>query len=209
MARPVNANADETRRRIREAASDLFAIHGISGASIREIARVAQVNPAMVSHYFGGKAGLYEACINRLYGQLDQGQVLFLEALASGDSIGPLIARTVRAAYALARENKGLIRLIMRDVLDRGELDPERRERVLGPFLSEGSRILATHTPRSPVALRIALQSIVYLTVRYTLCTDDELRSITGLKADMENAVADYLETFALEQLGILKEHAA
>ena len=206
MARPINANAGETRRRIRQAASHLFADHGLAGASVRDIAKIADVNPAMVSHYFGNKAGLYQACIDSLYGQLDTGQATFLRAMAQGEGLGPLIGQTVRAAYALARENKGLIRLIMRDVLDRGEVDPERRQGVLGPFLSEGSRILAQQTQRPSVELRIALQSIVFLTVRYTLCTEDELRSITGLDTDMETAVANYLEKFALQQLGISQE---
>ena len=208
MARPINANAGETRRRIRQAASHLFADHGLAGASLRDIARVADVNPAMVSHYFGGKAGLYKACIESLYGQLDVGQESFLLALSSGDELAPLIARTVRAAYALALNNKDLIRLIMRDVLDRGELDPARREEVLGPFLSEGSLILAQHTNRSRTALRIALQSIVFLTVRYALCTRDELQSITGLTDNMTDAVSDYLVSFALQQLGISEEQS-
>ena len=139
MARPVNATAEGTRHRIREAASVLFAQHGLAGASVRDIAREASVNPAMVNHYFGGKTGLYQECIASLYGQLDAGQDVFLTALRSGHSLKQLIGQTVLSAYTLAQENSGLIRLINRDVLDRGELDPERRERVLGPFLAQAS----------------------------------------------------------------------
>ena len=206
MARPVNANAEDTRHRIRTAASSLFAQHGLAGASVRDIAREAAVNPAMVNHYFGGKAGLYKECIGTLYEQLDAGQDVFIDALASGLSTAALIGQTVRSAYALALENSGLIRLINRDVLDRGELDPERRERVLGPFLDQASEILSQKSKRSRLDIRLTLQSLIFLTVRFSLCSDVELRAIVGDVENVHDAVADYLESFALRNLDLHEE---
>ena len=53
MARPVNERgrypAPHPRSGLRS-----FAQHGLAGASVRDIAREASVNPAMVNHYFGG-----------------------------------------------------------------------------------------------------------------------------------------------------------
>lgn len=44
-----------------ETAEKLFALHGFSGTSIRDISREAGINIAMVSYYFGSKEKLMEA----------------------------------------------------------------------------------------------------------------------------------------------------
>ena len=74
MARLANANAAQTRQRIIDAASYLFADKGRGATSVREIADRAQVNSAMISHYFGGKDALYDDCIKCLYKELEVGQ---------------------------------------------------------------------------------------------------------------------------------------
>jgi len=47
--------------RIREAALRLFAEHGVSGASIRDVAKAAGVSPGLVQHHFRSKARLRRA----------------------------------------------------------------------------------------------------------------------------------------------------
>jgi len=56
--RPGNA---DTRGDILEAAARVFAEKGYDAASLRAIAREARVDPALVHHYFDGKAGLFVA----------------------------------------------------------------------------------------------------------------------------------------------------
>lgn len=43
-------------------ALDLFATRGYAGASIRDVAREAEVSPGLVQHHFGSKEGLRRAC---------------------------------------------------------------------------------------------------------------------------------------------------
>ncbi len=50
-----------TRERILETAKRLFADRSFEGVSIRDITGAAGVNTSMISYYFGGKDGLYEA----------------------------------------------------------------------------------------------------------------------------------------------------
>ena len=50
---------EQTRARIAEHAATLFSMHGFDRTSIREIARSAAVDPALVLHYFGSKRGLF------------------------------------------------------------------------------------------------------------------------------------------------------
>ena len=101
MARPTNANAEATRQRIIDAASSLFAEKGRDGTSVREIAGAARVNGAMISHYFGGKDGLYDDCILSLYRELATGQAAFETALEQGAGLDEIIGNTMAMAFAL------------------------------------------------------------------------------------------------------------
>ncbi len=51
------------RARLIEAATKLFAEHGLEGTSTRDIAKAADLNISLISYYFGGKEGLYKAVI--------------------------------------------------------------------------------------------------------------------------------------------------
>ena len=53
--------ASQARARLLDAALRLFAEHGFSKTSIRQIAEAASVNTALISYYFGDKKGLYRA----------------------------------------------------------------------------------------------------------------------------------------------------
>ncbi len=53
----------DSRIRLIEAATPLFAQKGFAGVSIRELAEAAGVNSALISYHFGGKEGLYEAVL--------------------------------------------------------------------------------------------------------------------------------------------------
>jgi AcrR family transcriptional regulator len=54
-------DAERTRQLLLEAAQAEFAAHGYAGARISAIATRAGVNQQLISYYFGGKEGLYQA----------------------------------------------------------------------------------------------------------------------------------------------------
>ena len=56
--------ASDTRERILVCARELFARNGIDKTSIRAIATAADVDPALVHHYFGTKEQLFAAAIH-------------------------------------------------------------------------------------------------------------------------------------------------
>ena len=58
--RPGNV---DTKGEIVEAAKRVFAAKGYDGASLRAVAREAEVDPALVHHYFDGKASLFVAAM--------------------------------------------------------------------------------------------------------------------------------------------------
>lgn len=54
---------EDKKEKLIAAATVLFADHGYQGVSIRQIGEAAGVNSAMISYYFGGKQGLYDAVL--------------------------------------------------------------------------------------------------------------------------------------------------
>ena len=61
--------AQDTRHRLLEAAILTFAAKGYDGAGIREIARRANANSALVTYHFGGKEGLYREALRYIHGR--------------------------------------------------------------------------------------------------------------------------------------------
>ncbi len=63
--------ASDTRERILASARDLFARNGIDKTSIRSIAAAADVDPALVHHYFGTKQQLFADAIRAPINPMD------------------------------------------------------------------------------------------------------------------------------------------
>ena len=57
-------DAEQTKRRIFEAATTEFAEHGIAGARIDRIAAAANANKQLIYAYFGSKRDLFEAVVS-------------------------------------------------------------------------------------------------------------------------------------------------
>ena len=60
----------DAKEKLLAAAPRLFAEKGFAGVSIRQLAEAAGVNSAMISYYYGGKEGLYEAVLTTQYERL-------------------------------------------------------------------------------------------------------------------------------------------
>ena len=62
----THARGEDTRRRILDAALEVFAAEGYEGASTRLLAERAGVNLPAIQYYFGSKEGLYRAVIDSI-----------------------------------------------------------------------------------------------------------------------------------------------
>ena len=60
-----SAGTGVTREAILDAAEDLFSKHGFYGVTIREVAREAGVDTALVHYYFGAKRALFDSVFLR------------------------------------------------------------------------------------------------------------------------------------------------
>jgi len=192
MARPLHANAAATKERVLRNAAMLFSQNTRSGASIRQIAQESEVSLATVFHYFGSKNGLYESCVEFMYSELEELQSAVVPTFGSGGSAEDILREIVTSTFRFARAHRGAIRLTLRDVLDEGEVRREQRDRFLVPFLEQGSQALAELAERPALEMRLLLQSMSHLIVRYSLSSVRELALVVGLEnaVDLESADA-------------------
>lgn len=61
--RTARVSADQTRTQILEAAEALFAERGLHGVAVRDVAREAKVDSALVHYHFGSKNDLFSAAL--------------------------------------------------------------------------------------------------------------------------------------------------
>ena len=212
MARPVNADAHATRGRSLSSALDLFADGGMKGVTTRDVAAKARVSLAMVHHYFGNKEGLYRACLESMQEELSSlGGELRASLVASDTTPVAMLERAIRIGFQFARTHRASVRLMQREIVDAGEMDPRIREARLMPFLDQVSDALSRLTGRPVGSLRLAIQSIIFLVVRYAISHDSELARVAGLPpahASSASAAAlvmieDHLVEAGLAMLGI------
>jgi AcrR family transcriptional regulator len=94
--RPTAGSGPDTRERILEVARQHLAARGFAGSSLRAIAREAGVDPSLISHYFGDKAGLLVATMELPVNPLER----LMPVLAGGiDGMGRQLITAFLSAW--------------------------------------------------------------------------------------------------------------
>jgi len=108
----------EAKAKIAAAAEELFAARGYGDTAVRDIARKAGVNAAMIHYYFRSKEGLYKAILE---GAASKVRTLLVETVSNSASTKERLARFVDAyaAYILSQPN--LARILYREMLTGGK----------------------------------------------------------------------------------------
>jgi TetR/AcrR family transcriptional regulator, regulator of cefoperazone and chloramphenicol sensitivity len=73
MMREAGTASEQTRKRLLDAAREVFSQHGFQGTTVREICRRAEANVAAVNYHFGSKDGLLAETLN--FGALEAMQL--------------------------------------------------------------------------------------------------------------------------------------
>ncbi len=111
-------DAERTRELILDAAERLFAERGYEETSLAEVGRLAGVSRATPGYFFGSKADLHRAVLERCFADVRRAVREGKErALASGQTADVVLAGAVAdyAAFVTARPN--FVRLIEREAL--------------------------------------------------------------------------------------------
>lgn len=97
--RPASTEREalEARSTLIQTAANLFAEQGYEATSLRQVARGADVTPAMVAYYFKDKSGLLEAVVREGFETLLDVVRSVVKEAGDGDFIPRLITRYVAA----------------------------------------------------------------------------------------------------------------
>jgi AcrR family transcriptional regulator len=107
-----------TRQNIIEIASEEFALNGLAGARIDEIAARTRTSKRMIYYYFGDKDGLYLSALENAYHTVRQG-----EGQLDIEHLSPLEAlkRLVEFTFDHHRQHESFIRMVMIENIHHGE----------------------------------------------------------------------------------------
>jgi AcrR family transcriptional regulator len=131
--------------RIVAAAREEFAEHGWAGTTLRAVARAADVDPALVYHYFGSKEGLLDAATNppqkwlesiakvwtTPMDQLGVALITLLLASWADDEIGPTLRAVLQTAAHEPSTREKLRRIVEGSLMGVSELGSDERDRLV------------------------------------------------------------------------------
>lgn len=149
--RPTGSS--NSRTHILEAALDRFATDGYGKTSIRAIASAADVDPSLVTHFFGTKEGL----LTESLGHLDHLPVRIRAALAEA---GPARAETLARTYFGAWEDPLLgsrLRTLARAATESSTAATVMREALETHIFAT---LAATSTPEQFASLQVAMSQL-------------------------------------------------
>jgi AcrR family transcriptional regulator len=169
-----------TRETILAAARELFAEKGYDGASLRGIARRAEVDPALVHHYFGNKEGVFIAAMRF---PLDPEAVFERIADTPRERVGPVLVRTFLAVWGDPVRRDPMLAML-RSAMTNEQVATVLREFVTSTLLARAAEHF--DVPRLRVTAA-ASQMIGVMMLRYVLkveplasATEEELVELLG-----------------------------
>jgi AcrR family transcriptional regulator len=87
---------DAARKSAMDAATEIFARHGFEGGSINDIASQSGVSKQNLLYHFASKEALWQACVDRLFAQVD---AFMAEAFAPNARSDPPFAQFVEVYF--------------------------------------------------------------------------------------------------------------
>jgi len=121
----LNTPHFSTKQRILDSAEALFARHGFTGASLRQVTAAAKVNLAAVNYHFGSKENLVNEVFRRRLDTLnsDRQQALADVLADPAHSVEDLLGAFVRPALAMAQDDHGggFVRVLARAYAEHNE----------------------------------------------------------------------------------------
>ncbi|NNE92611.1 MAG: efflux transporter outer membrane subunit [Verrucomicrobiales bacterium] len=214
----VAGPAAETRERILDTARELFADHGFSSVSLRQITSQADVNLAAVNYHFGSKEALITEVLTRMITPINRDRIRLLDSAEASHGKNPVpIEEVLRAFYepiltALADSDEHdasvFLKLAGRCMVDEGDVFDsqdmiEMFSEVIDRFFVAMEKSLPHLTP-SDLQWRFHFAVGTHL---YMLTKDDRLQLISrGEQSAMRDLERTLDELIAFTAAGMQAE---
>jgi AcrR family transcriptional regulator len=142
-----------TKDRILGAAEELFAQHGFSGTSLRQVTSRADVNIAAVNYHFGSKENLVNEVFRRRMDEMSAQRLARLKSATQQHpgELEPVLAAFVEPALALSKDQHGgaaFIRVIARAYAEKNDSLRKFLSDQYGHVPREFAKAIATCVPQ-------------------------------------------------------------
>ena len=187
--------ASGTREAILDAARRSFAEHGYQHATIRGVADLAGVDPALVHHYFGTKQELFAQAV-----ELPVDLVAVVEAFVRGDRdrIGERIVGLMLSVWDSRTDRSPLIALI------RSAVTSENAARMLREFMVSVLFVRlaeALRAPDAPLRASLAASQMMGLLIARYVVRVEPLASAPA--AQLVAAIGPNIQRYLTGDLGL------
>ncbi len=128
---------DTPKQRILETAIDLFARKGYAGTGVRELARAADVNTAMINYYYGSKLEILKLIIMKFFTRYIE---IAESTLTGKESPDTRVRLFIKAVMSYFKDNPGLMIIGLTEfpmeVPELAKIKAEYVTRVKGIFIT-------------------------------------------------------------------------
>ncbi|MFF3357872.1 TetR family transcriptional regulator [Streptomyces sp. NPDC002917] len=162
-----------TRTRILTAALELFAAKGYSGTTMRGIAQRAQVDPALIHHFFNNKDGLFQDAVSSRIDMSTLFDPLMDEEAEAGlKNRGERIARTFLSFWEDESTRPALVAVYRTSLLDEAAAKAFR-DQIEAAFASCLGRTAPEETEQTPAFTSLMSAQLAGLVMlRYVLAVE-------------------------------------
>ncbi len=163
------------RRQLLQAAHQVFVAHGFHGASMDEIADVAEVSKPVLYQHFPGKRELYIALLDE---HMDEFSTLLQTAMDSTSDNKLRVSATIHAYYEYIARDSQAFRLIFESDVLNDEVISERIEAFNAKFALGIAEIIAEDTklpPAQALLMGRAMAGMAQVSARYWVDLSEEV----------------------------------
>jgi AcrR family transcriptional regulator len=142
---PTRSDGIEARQRLLDCATQLFAEHGFTKTSTREIARLANVNISAISYYFGDKEKLFRAVFNNPQFNPNIDPAFFEQTDLSLQSGIEMLIHTFTDTFKHGEQAQHCLKLHLREMLEPTGLWREEIDVMIQPAHLALTQFLCRH----------------------------------------------------------------
>lgn len=159
-------NAEDSKRRILEAAENEFARRGYEGARLREVATAAGVHHALLHHYYGDKEGLFRAVIEQATSQVSREAYALM---GSTSDIRALVEGYIHTMVDYFAANRRIISIFHFVSLDEDSpafaLCADILEKTIDPLLAAGAATIELAQKEGTLRADISSRRLVSIVI--------------------------------------------
>lgn len=201
---PATGSSDSTREKLLEAAEQIFAERGFSGATVREICLRAGANVAAVNYHFGDKLNLYTEVLRRFARTLDVERAIADPTASPEELLRKIIRMRLRGVFASDHPDRHL-RLILQEWAQPTPAMDRVMNESLRPLYDRFREIVGgiLGLPVDHEKTRLCVHSIIGQAIHYVQGRPILARVWPDLKMtpDQVDRIADHIADFSLAYL--------